>query len=263
MQKLIVLVFFFLANNLVNAQGDKYMLLFEKPLKPGFSFFTIDHLGDEYQIINNEVVKLGNSRQKRSYKNVLLGTVSSIDVRNPLQIVLFYKNFNSIVLLDNQLSEIAVYNLSDFFPQLDVKSVSSAQKNSVWIFDNLSKRIYLLDLTQMALNSVSVSLEQEVTVWNSDANFYYWTDGTSFNRCDRYGKVTVTPISFAFDAIIAIDQNTIFYQQERKFYIWKVKEQKKEEIMISEDSVERGFLNNQILTIFTKESVYIFTQNNI
>lgn len=263
MQKLVVLVFFFLVNNLVNAQGDTYVLLSEKTLKPGFSFSTIDHLGDEYQIINNEVVKLSNNRQKRSYKNVLLGTLSYMDVRNPLQIVLFYKNFNSVVLLDNQLSEVAVYNLSDFFPQLDVKTVSSAQKNSVWIFDSLTKRIYLLDLAQMALNSVSVPLEQEVVVWNSDANFYYWTDSTSFNRCDRYGKVITTPISFPFDAIIAIDQNAIFYQQKQKFYIWKVKEQKREEIIISDDSVERGFLNNQILTIFTKESVYIFTQNHL
>lgn len=263
MQKLIVLVFFFLVNNLVNAQGDKYILLSEKPQKDGFCYYTIDHLGDEYQIVKNEVVKLSNNRQKRSYKNVLLGTLSSMDVRNPLQIVLFYKNFNSVVLLDNQLSEVAVYNLSDFFPQLDVKTVSSAQKNSVWIFDSLTKRIYLLDLAQMTLNSVSVPLEQEVVVWNSDANFYYWTDNTSFNRCDRYGKVMTTPISFSFDSIIAIDQNTIFYQQKQKFYVWKVKEQKKEEIIISEDSVERGFLNNQILTIFTKESVYIFTQNHL
>jgi hypothetical protein len=49
--------------------------------------------------------KIG-TRETFVYQNFSLGKITKVDLQNPLKIVLFYENFNTVVTLDNQLNEI-------------------------------------------------------------------------------------------------------------------------------------------------------------
>ena len=51
--------------------------------------------------------------QSLEYKNISLGKITKVDLQNPLKIVLFYENFNTAVLLDNQLNETQKINFSE------------------------------------------------------------------------------------------------------------------------------------------------------
>jgi hypothetical protein len=49
---------------------------------------------------------LKSARETFVYQNFSLGKITKVDLQNPLKIVLFYENFNTVVTLDNQLNEI-------------------------------------------------------------------------------------------------------------------------------------------------------------
>ena len=74
-------------------------------------FKGFDGLGNEYFVKNNVFMKQSET-ESWEYKNVALGKISAVDIINPLKIVLFYEDFNSVVLLDNQLNKMTEINFS-------------------------------------------------------------------------------------------------------------------------------------------------------
>ena len=64
-----------------------------------------------------------------NYSNFLYGNISSVDITNPLKIVVFYKDFNIVVLLDSQLNETDVIQLP-----YDVSFAAKGTANHLWLF---------------------------------------------------------------------------------------------------------------------------------
>lgn len=78
----------------------------------------LDHLGHIYSIDGNELKKYtAEGKIITNYTDALLGEITSVDVSNPLRLLLFYKESNLILYLDQNLSPIAdpidLYAFSD------------------------------------------------------------------------------------------------------------------------------------------------------
>ena len=69
------------------------------------SIIGIDNFGIIYTVNGNGLSKTEESKIL-TYSNVQLGNISSANAFNPLKINLFYKNFNTAIILDNRLAEI-------------------------------------------------------------------------------------------------------------------------------------------------------------
>ena len=68
-------------------------------------FLGFDNQKSIYSL-NNNILTKNSDGITYQYNNLSLGKITNVDFQNPLQIVIFYKNFNTVVLLDNQLNEI-------------------------------------------------------------------------------------------------------------------------------------------------------------
>ncbi|MDA3780091.1 MAG: hypothetical protein PF487_07745, partial [Bacteroidales bacterium] len=70
-------------------------------------FFKIDNLNNIYLIDGADIDKQNFiSGEKFHYNNEFLGEVSFLDVSNPFRILVYYKDFNQFIILDNTLSPI-------------------------------------------------------------------------------------------------------------------------------------------------------------
>ncbi len=89
-------------------------------------FLGFDNQQNSYTITNNILTKT-NQTSTYQYNNLGLGKITKVEIQNPLQIVVFYKNFNTVVLLDNQLNEIKKidFNLKSTPVNLDAVALSS------------------------------------------------------------------------------------------------------------------------------------------
>ncbi|MCK5822367.1 MAG: hypothetical protein KAG95_00025 [Bacteroidales bacterium] len=109
-------------------------------------YFTTDNLGNVYTINNKQLTKFDKEGNKIcEYNNSYLGNITSIDVSNPLRILIFYKDFNQIVFLDNTLSTISSpINLSD----IDVDEatlVCGSNQNGFIVLNSQTKKICKYD----------------------------------------------------------------------------------------------------------------------
>lgn len=114
---------------------------------PGdFSFITTDNLGNLYTISNKNVIdKYDKNGKKLSTVNIKInGQPSWVDVSNPLQIQVFYRDLNQVVLLDNILTQRGEWKLS-----LSGQGLSSAScrsfDNGLWVFDTEAAELKRLD----------------------------------------------------------------------------------------------------------------------
>src|SRR5687768_1114954 len=81
--------------------------LLEESYAGGITDFTVDNLGNIYLLYNtDQIKKLGPKGDSIGIFNATrrYGQLYSMDVTNPLKIILYYKDFGTIVALDRLLN---------------------------------------------------------------------------------------------------------------------------------------------------------------
>lgn len=121
-----------------------------------------DKLGNLYAISNQEILKYdagGNLLQKNSLKN--LGNIGSIDVSNPMKILVFYKDYNKIMFLDNMLA--ASENSIDLSSLgLDQVTLScTSHDNGIWLYNSINFELIRMD-PQLKVSHQSGNIAQLV-----------------------------------------------------------------------------------------------------
>jgi hypothetical protein len=109
--------------------------------------FTIDNLDNIY-ILNsrNQVKKLNaNGDSVAVYNDVKkFGQATLIDVSNPLKLLLYYKDYATIVVLDRFLNAV---NTIDLRKQniFQAKAIGQSYDNQIWIYDELESKLKKID----------------------------------------------------------------------------------------------------------------------
>lgn len=139
---LFILIAFFLTAPAVRAQADS-IFYFVKDYRGGITDFTVDNLGNLYLVYQSGQLKKlrANGDSLAVYNNIRKsGRLHSIDVSNPLKVLLYYKDFSTIVILDRFLNERSTLDLRRFnLPQ--VKTIGQSYDNNIWVFDELDVKL--------------------------------------------------------------------------------------------------------------------------
>ena len=144
------LLFFFIFYIYISySQEIKTEFVSKTPLQAD-TFIGVDELNHIYYIKNNVLFKKGD-QGTINYSNVSLGKITSVNIQNPFKIVVFYKDFNSIILLDSNLNELT--NRIDLTREThfnNVQFVSISSENNLWIYADDTK-LYLYDYKNNAV----------------------------------------------------------------------------------------------------------------
>jgi hypothetical protein len=68
------------------------------------------------------------------YADRTLGPIHSVDVGNPLQIIVYHADYGIISYLDNSLSTIKKQNIQDW-EYYDVSTIASTNDGNIWMYD--------------------------------------------------------------------------------------------------------------------------------
>jgi len=97
-------------------------------------FIGVDDFDNTFYIHNNILYKT-TSRDTFSYANTQLGEISTVDITNPLKVLVFFRNFNTVILLDNRLNELTKpinFTTESFSKNIAFASMSS--NNNLWLY---------------------------------------------------------------------------------------------------------------------------------
>jgi hypothetical protein len=213
-----------------------------------------DAIGYDYYLENNTLYKK-NEKELLEFKNLSLGKLSGIDVKNPFQVVAIYKDFNTIILLDNFLNEIKKIDFFNLFNGLMVEYIATAAGNKLWIKEKNNNLFYLFDVKTLQLHILSSPILDKITMIDSDFNSIYFLDIQ--NKLFQMNVFGNTQLLFEFDKKIEtfkINKNNLFYVVDYKLFQKNL--EKKIEILIYEsgNKIENFCIIDNKIIIFANEN---------
>lgn len=124
------------------AQTDP-VFAFSKLAADDITDFTVDNLGNLYVLNKTGQLKKmsANGDSIAVFNNVRqYGKISLIDVTNPLKVLLYFKDFSTIVVLDRFLSTRTTIDLRKL-QLFQVNAIGQSYDNNIWVFDELEGKL--------------------------------------------------------------------------------------------------------------------------
>ena len=141
----ILLIFLFLSVSAM-AQADTAFRLI-KMMKGDIVDFTVDNLDNVYVLTSRNQIKKFNANgdSVAIYNDIKkFGQATLVDVSNPLKILLYYKDFATVVMLDRFLNAV---NSIDLRKQniFQAKAVGQSYDNKIWVYDEIENKLKKVD----------------------------------------------------------------------------------------------------------------------
>ncbi len=207
----LLLFFFFLAQGILAQQltlVNKTSLAVDKFI----GFDTYQHL---YYLQNGALHKEGELG-KFVFQDFQLGPVTSVDIINPLNVVVFYAEVNTVVFLDNRLNEKERIIFNDLPSLLNVSMASNAGNNRLWVFNVDTQQLELFHYRNMNATIVSQPIKGNLNSLCSNFNECTLLTTNSLLRVNNYGSLLFKMPADGFekivqhnDTLIALKENSL------------------------------------------------------
>ncbi|KFF06999.1 hypothetical protein [Flavobacterium reichenbachii] len=221
-------------------------------------FLGYDSFGYSY-LIKNNVFRKTKGTETWEYKNVSLGNITKVDLQNPLKIVLFYEDFNSVILLDNQLNKITEINFSQNPIPITVAAIGMSAQNQLWIYNTLNQQISLFDYLKNEYKTVSTPLIDNIKYYQTDFNTFYWIDQkNNWFSCNIFGKITTLGKIADFDKIEFINDHQYIFSKSDMLYFTDNSRTNSTAVLGIENlekTFDKFYYKDQILSIFTAKEI--------
>ncbi|WP_010133934.1 hypothetical protein [Ochrovirga pacifica] len=175
------------------------------------NFVGVDVFENFYYLKNNTLYK---SSLENNYQNLNYGKPDVIDISNPMQVLVFYQNFNTVVFLDNHLNYI-----SEVPVPFGVSLIANAGKDKLWLYNKLQSTLSIYNYYTKKTSNTSLPNVKNTTKLSSDLNSAYILDKN--NIWSRYNflaqkqeakQVKQQLLSISLRNLYAINQQQLWFQ---------------------------------------------------
>ncbi|CAN5865937.1 hypothetical protein BH11BAC4_BH11BAC4_02510 [soil metagenome] len=203
---------------------------FVKAIPGNYIALNVDILDNLYLITSNNQLKKINSNgdSVAAFNDVKkYGNPSLLDVNNPLKVLLYYKNYATVVVLDRLLTQ---RNSINFRKQsiFSVQAIATSYDNNIWVFDEQDLKLKKIDETGKLLQE-SADMRQLVDsvpspqlIIDSDNLVYLYDEQKGFYIFDYYGALK-NRLTFLNWTDIAISHNKIMGFSNNKLYSYELR----------------------------------------
>lgn len=125
--------------------------------------FEVDKLGRMYLMDRRNQLHLYSPTFQKlyNYNNNRLGKLETIDVSNPLKILLFYRDFDMVVLLDTYLGETRIIDLKAF-DYFNIPAICLSNDNQIWLYNLVDFKLHKIDERGKEVNQSLSLLDKNI-----------------------------------------------------------------------------------------------------
>jgi hypothetical protein len=251
-------VFLFLLLLAVNQEGLERVHTFDG----SYSQIQADSMGNCYVVTKDQnlckLSSIGDTLYTFEDKSFL---VSHVDVSNPLKLLVYDNNQNTIKFLDKTLTPIInPISLDDLNIPIS-NAVSSSRDNLFWVFDDSAQELKkynrkIQEVTNSGnLTAITGKNIQPVSMHEADAKVYLLDTVHGVFQFDHLGTYLFNFKKIKAKKIIAIGSKIIFLK-DKELYLYDT-------ILLDEQKIE---LNDSISVLdfaIGKNKIYIMTEQNV
>lgn len=181
------------------------------------SVIGIDNFGSIFYTKNNAIYKQTKSKTL-SYNNMQLGELSSCNIYNPLKVNLFYKDFNTVIILDNRLAEVFKIDFNSITNYKNVTHVSTGYDNTIWVFNQDTQLLELFDYKTLATKTKTLQpIIGDVLSIKSSYNYCYLLTKKHIIVYNYFGSIVKKIKNDGFTDFIE-NKKSLFLKKEHKLY---------------------------------------------
>ena len=217
-------------------------------------FVGVDQFKNNYFVRKNLFFK--NDGQV-NFSNYLLGNPTSVDISNPYKIVLFYKNFNTVIILDNNLNQIDKIA----FPY-NIAFARKAPADKLWILNRDLNQLEIYNYKSKTIESKSPTLNYASYLdMKSDNNSLYLATEKGIAIYDYLGNFLQNKSSTNVDLLEVHNQKILFQKKNNLYILDKTLENIEFE---TSPSIKSFYFLNNDLYIFdgTQVAHYLIDKND-
>lgn len=218
------------------------------------TLILVDNFGTEYYL-KNDVFHKKTTGNNITYNNLQLGTLHSANAFNPLKINLFYKDFNTIIILDNRLAEIFKIDFNALSPYKNVTHISTGHDNTIWVFNQDLQKLELFDYKTRTSRAQTVPVQSSVLDLKSNYNFCWLLTENYLYVYNYFGSLVKKVKNNGYTAIVESNENVILKKDNALFYM-KSNQDKILPIKTSNLLINQFFVTNETLYIYHIETLH-------
>ncbi len=196
-----------------------------KTIEDNFSNFYADNLENLYLINSsaNGIKKINSNGDSIAVFNnvVRYGNIYSLDVTNPLKILVFYKEFSTILLLDRFLATRATIDLRKL-SITQVKAIAQSYDGNIWLYDEGEGKIKKIDennnvlLESSDLRLVFDDSLNPQKIIDNNGQLYLYDERLGWLIFDYYGAFKKA-VPFTHWQDVSVSDNVLFGRNGNQF----------------------------------------------
>ncbi len=224
-------------------------------------FVGVDTFENYYYITNNVFYKK-TPQQQWQYSNLLLGELTHVSIFNPLKIILFYKETNTVVILDRFLTEIKTidFNVLDDFKAVELLDISFDQ--NLWLFNQNTQQLETFNTRTNITSYTTQPLNDTPSFLLGGFNFSWVILPEYLYQFNSYGSLLQKIVNDGFlklqntqNGLILLKANELYYKATDSLDFQKLK--------LPEIPIKQFYVTNEILYIYHKSKIYRFGLESI
>jgi len=219
-------------------------------------FLGIDSFGAVYYLKDNIFYKKWNDREWQ-FGDFILGQLTQVTILNPLKIALFYQTSNTLVLVDKYLSEIDRVNFNTTVEFKNISLVSSANDNSVWIFDTNTQQLEVFNTISEKTLVATQPINELPEVLRSNFNYCWILTPETLYQFNIYGSLLYRSENSEYKNI-QIFNNDLIIEKEDGLYYRTTSTEKLEKLNLPEIPIKQFYVTQEILYIYHQSTIYSF-----
>lgn len=217
----------------------------------------VDDFKSVYYISDNVLIKESKKQDDYQFSALQLGTIASVDIINPLKIIVFYEMSNTVVILDNTLNEITRIDFTTIANFRNISLATNAGDRKLWIFNTDLQQLEIYDWKMDKIITQFPPMETNATAIASNFNFCWVVNNQQIFKYNSYGSF-IESNKIKDVSLIAQSNGNVMAITEVNLYYKKNTVKEFTSINIPDIPHKDFYLKDEILYIYTGKEVSTF-----
>ena len=226
-------------------------------------FIGFDNYKNAY-FIKDRVLKKQGPDGNFLFNDLQLGRITSIDIINPLKVIAFFQDTNTVVMLDNKLNEIERINFNNLPQFLNVSTATNAGGNSLWLFNVDTQQLEMYNYGSKLQTVVSQPFPGKLLSQASNFNYCFTLTEKKLRAFNIYGSILNEAPSEGYEKIIQQNENLVALKENSLYYLPDFARRNTEmdhttvQLKFPEITIKDLQLTNDFLYIYDGENLHTF-----
>ena len=214
----------------------------------------IDNFNDVLYIQNNSL-EINRTTGKINYNNAQLGEITSANAFNPLKINVFYKYFNTVMVLDNRLAELTKINFNTLKPLRNISHISTGYDNTIWCFNQDNQQLELFDYRNNTTRVKTLPIGENVIQIISNFNNCWLLTKRYLYVYNYFGSLLKKMNNDGYSSMSETNGNIVLKKDNSLFYL-KNNTENVAPIKLPNLLIKQFFVTNETLYIYDDEFLH-------